>query len=529
MTGKSETGSSAADVVRRRKPLFILLVVLLLAGLPVAVWLDLRHLSEISLRRQAADLNSLISGFRGYYASNVVARVLASPEHVKVIHNYADIPGAIPIPATLSLELGRVVSEKQRNITYRFVSDYPFKNRPPHELDAFERAALASLRKDPKQEIVDVSWSLLTDRVRFVVPIIMGPACVACHNSHPDSPKTDWKVGDVRGIQEVTVSQPLATNLFAFKYLLLYFIFTGVVGFSFIALQSRQAAIIDRINRQLRAANEFLTTISQKISRYLSPQIYRSIFSGEKDVVIRTERKKLTIFFSDIKDFTATTERLQPEEITALLNEYFTEMSAIALRHGGTIDKFVGDAMLIFFGDPETKGTAEDARACLRMAAEMQRRIAELNARWRRQGVEEPFRVRMGINTGFCDVGNFGSNDRMDYTIIGAEANLAQRLQSIAAPGQIVVSYETYALVREIAEARALAPISVKGIAREIVPYAVEGLLEGAGGRAMVFNEHMAGLDLYFDPKAVDSAAAARIRKLLAEAMAALERRSGSE
>jgi len=365
--------------------------------------------------------------------------------------------------------------------------------------------------------------------VRFVVPIIMGPACVACHNSHPDSPKTDWKVGDVRGIQEVTVSQPLATNLFAFKYLLLYFIFTGVVGFSFIALQSRQAAIIDRINRQLRAANEFLTTISQKISRYLSPQIYRSIFSGEKDVVIRTERKKLTIFFSDIKDFTATTERLQPEEITALLNEYFTEMSAIALRHGGTIDKFVGDAMLIFFGDPETKGTAEDARACLRMAAEMQRRIAELNARWRRQGVEEPFRVRMGINTGFCDVGNFGSNDRMDYTIIGAEANLAQRLQSIAAPGQIVVSYETYALVREIAEARALAPISVKGIAREIVPYAVEGLLEGAGGRAMVFNEHMAGLDLYFDPKAVDSAAAARIRKLLAEAMAALERRSGSE
>ena len=268
--------------------------------------------------------------------------------------------------------------------------------------------------------------------------------------------------------------------------------------------------------------------ISTKISRYLSPQIYKSIFSGEKDVVIRTERKKLTIFFSDIKDFTATTERLQPEEITQLLNEYFTEMSAVALAHGGTIDKFVGDAMLIFYGDPETKGAAQDARACLSMAVEMQRRIAELNAKWRRQGIEEPFRVRMGINTGYCDVGNFGSNDRMDYTIIGAEANLAARLQSIAEPGQVVLSYETYALVREIAAARPLQSISVKGISRQVMPYAVEGLLDAAGGRRAVFDEHMAGLDLYFDPKAVDAAAAGRIRALLAEALAALERRTGT-
>ncbi len=102
-----------------------------------------------------------------------------------------------------------------------------------------------------------------------------------------------------------------------------------------------------------------------KISRYLSPQIYKSIFSGQKDVTIHTERKKLTIFFSDIKDFTATTERLQPEQITRLLNEYFTEMSKIALKHGGTIDKFVGDAMLIFFGDPDPRAKRKTPRpAC---------------------------------------------------------------------------------------------------------------------------------------------------------------------
>src|SRR5689334_16576056 len=132
--------SSPADAARRRKPIFFALVLLLLAGLPVAAWLDLRHLSESLLRRQAADLNSLISGFRAYYAANVVGRVLAAPEHTQVVHNYAEVPGAIPIPATLSLELGRVVSEQQHNIAYRFVSDFPFKNRPAHDLDDFERA-----------------------------------------------------------------------------------------------------------------------------------------------------------------------------------------------------------------------------------------------------------------------------------------------------------------------------------------------------------------------------------------------------
>ena len=260
-----------------------------------------------------------------------------------------------------------------------------------------------------------------------------------------------------------------------------------------------------------------------KISRYLAPQIYKSIFSGERDVIIHTERKKLTIFFSDIKDFTATTERLQPEEITSLLNEYFTEMSAIALKHGGTVDKFIGDAILIFFGDPETRGTQEDARACLRMAMDMQRRLSELNAKWRAAGVEHPFRVRMGINTGFCNVGNFGSVDRMDYTIIGAEANLAARLQAVAEPGQIVISYETYALVREVVAARALASISMKGISREVVPYAIEGMLDGSSRQTRRLSEHLSGLDLDFDPTLVETTDAERARAVLRDALAALE------
>jgi adenylate cyclase len=501
------------------------LVAILLGGLPIAVWLDLRNLSEDLLHRQASDMNSLITSVRGFYAKDVVGRVLAAPGvATQVIHNYQDIPGAIPIPATLSLQLGKVISEEQSNIAYRFISDYPFRGRAPHEMDDFEKQALAVLRADPKQRPTQVSWSLFTDQVRLVTPILMAQACVNCHNANPDSPKHDWKVGDVRGIQEVTITQPIATNIGSFKFLILYFLLATATCVTFIVLQRRQAAFIAAINRKLASANEFLAAVSAKISHYLSPQIYKSIFSGQRDVTIHTERKKLTIFFSDIKDFTATTERLQPEQITALLNEYFTEMSTIALEHGGTIDKFIGDAIVIFFGDPETKGTAEDAKACLRMAVAMQRRVAELNAKWRREGVEEPFRVRIGINSGICNVGNFGSNERMDYTIIGGEANLAARLQSIAQPGHIVVSYETYALVRDIVAADALAPITMKGISREVIPYAVSGLLDESGSIRHIFSEHTTGLDFYLDPKAVDAQAAERIRILLRKALAALEK-----
>jgi class 3 adenylate cyclase len=504
--------------------ILILVVLLLLAGLPIVVWLDLRNLTEKALLRQASDLNSVVSSVRGYYATNVVGRILASPGSTQIVHNYETIPGAIPIPATLSLELGRVISAQQQNISYRFVSDFPFMHRAPHVLDDFETNALAALRTNSDQKLTDVSWSISSDRVRLVAPVIMGASCVACHNSHPESPKRDWKIGDVRGIQEIAISQAFAGNLFSFKYLLAYFIFMAASGLAFIALQQRQAATIRNMNQELETANEFLATLSMKISRYLSPQVYKSIFSGQKDVTIHTERKKLTIFFSDIKDFTATTERLQPEQITRLLNEYFTEMSGIALKHGGTVDKFVGDAILIFFGDPESKGEAEDAKACLRMAAEMQQRLAEMNVKWRNEGVEHPFRVRIGINTGFCNVGNFGSTDRMDYTIIGAEANLAARLQSIAEPGHIVASYETYALVRDIVVARALPAITMKGISREVIPYAVEGMLDAAGQKIKIFSEHLTGLDFYLDPSMVHSGSAARIRVVLQDAIAALEK-----
>jgi adenylate cyclase len=522
--GRKPMNESPSMLRRLREPLLILVAFLLLVGLPVAVWFDMHEVTQAGLQRQASDLDAMFTSVRSYYANNIVANVQASPGSTQVSHDYQAIPGAIPIPATMSLELGRVIGRQQQNINYRFVSEYPFQGRAPHVLDEVEKNALAALRRQPHQQIVDVSRSAFSDRVRLMAPVIMEQTCVDCHNSHAYSSKHDWKVGDVRGIQEIDISQPIAANAFSFKYLLAYFVFMGAASTGFIAMQHRQSATIKGMNRELGVANEFLAALSMKISRYLSPQVYKSIFSGQKDVIIQTERKKLTIFFSDIKDFTATTERLQPELITQLLNEYFTEMSNIALAHGGTIDKFIGDAILIFFGDPETKGEAEDAKACLRMAADMQRKLAELNVKWRSAGIEHPFQSRMGINTGFCNVGNFGSADRMDYTIIGAEANLAARLQSIAEPGHIVISYETYALVRDMLAAHALPPITMKGISREVIPYSVEGMLDAEGQTSKIFSTHMTGLDFYLDPRMVNAGSAERIRAVLQQAIAALEK-----
>jgi class 3 adenylate cyclase len=505
----------------------VALMLIILAGLPVAVWLDMRDLTQRALLDQAHDLTSMINNIRDYYAGNVVDRVMAAHgENTQVLPDYETVPGAIPIPATLSLELGDVINADNGNMRFRFFSDYPFNNRAAHVFDAFERHALERLRQDPNAGPYQVSGSIFDRRVRLITPIIMAAGCVSCHNAHPDSPKHDWKVGEVRGIEELTISQPIAAHIFAFKYLLIYFAIVAAAGVAFVALQRHQSALIARFNAELGKTNEFLSSLARKIALYLPPQLYRGILSGQVDVAIATERKKLTIFFSDIVGFTATTERMQPEELTALLNEYLTEMSAVATAHGGTINKFIGDAIVIFFGHPDSRGIAEDAKACLAMAFEMQRRLAELNARWRGRGIEEPFHTRMGINTGFCNVGNFGSNERMDYTIIGAEANLAARLQSIAEPDGIVLSYEAFTLVRDAVRAHPLEPIALKGIAHPVVPYAVEGGVDAAGGRAQVISEHGAGHDLFIDTRALDPVAGARLCRILEGVVAELKARA---
>lgn len=238
----------------------------------------------------------------------------------------------------------------------------------------------------------------------------------------------------------------------------------------------------------LKEKTEQLAELSGKLSKYLSPQIYESIFSGKSDAKIESQRKKLTIFFSDIVKFTEITEKMEPEDLSGLLNDYLDEMSKIAIKHGGTIDKFVGDAVMIFFGDPTTKGVKEDALACVSMVLEMIERLTAMQDIWYSRGISSPFRIRAGVNTGYCTVGNFGSKSKMDYTIIGSQVNVASRLEGIAEPGQIIVSHETWSHIQDLIYCIKKRPVTVKGIANPVQTYQVVGFHNKIGQGDLSFS-----------------------------------------
>jgi PAS domain S-box-containing protein len=233
---------------------------------------------------------------------------------------------------------------------------------------------------------------------------------------------------------------------------------------------------LKRREQDLTEKSAALAALSSKLAKYLAPQVYDSIFTGQQDVKIVSTRKKLTVCFSDLVGFTEITDTMESEDLTQLLNHYLTEMSKIALQYGATIDKYVGDAIVMFFGDPTTLGVKQDALACVHMAIAMQRRVDELAKEWRDAGIVTPLRCRIGIHTGYCTVGNFGSEDRMDYTMVGGTVNLASRLESEAAPGGILISFETYAHVKDDVRCEELGHVQVKGVNRPVATYAVLAL-----------------------------------------------------
>jgi class 3 adenylate cyclase/phosphoglycerate-specific signal transduction histidine kinase len=270
---------------------------------------------------------------------------------------------------------------------------------------------------------------------------------------------------------------------------------------------------------QLTDKSRALEQLSNQLAKYLSPQVYESIFTGKQEVKIASRRKELTVCFSDIAGFTETTDRLESEDLTRLLNHYLTEMSRIALSYGATIDKYVGDAIVIFFGDPETRGVKEDALACVEMAIAMRKRMLELQDVWRASGIEKPLQGRIGINTGYCTVGNFGSEDRMDYTIIGGGVNLASRLEGAATPGEILISFETYANVRDRIHCEERGHISVKGIAYPVATYQVVDAYENLGTERLFIHEERPNLRLDLNLEAMSAGDRGHAATVLREAL----------
>lgn len=269
---------------------------------------------------------------------------------------------------------------------------------------------------------------------------------------------------------------------------------------AFMAFNSnRQARDLNRLKKRFQGQVERFQTLSHQVSKYVAPQIWESIFSGRRQVKLGTQRKKLVVFFSDIVGFSSLSDQLEAETLTDFLNQYLTEMSRIALRYGGTIDKYIGDGIMIFFGDPVTKGTKRDALACVAMAIEMRRHMLKMNQQWSELGLNSPLQIRMGINTGYCTVGNFGTENRMDYTIVGKEVNLASRLESQAEPGEILVSHETYALIKDKIICRQRGSAAVKGFRDEVPMYQVADYRRDLGANPSFINQQGEGFSLYLE------------------------------
>ncbi len=277
--------------------------------------------------------------------------------------------------------------------------------------------------------------------------------------------------------------------------------------------------VIAEREAELAQKTKVLEGLSNQLSKYLSPQVYSSIFSGRQEVKLTSKRKKLTIFFSDIVGFTQTADRLESEDLSQLLNQYLTAMSQIALAYGATIDKYVGDAILAFFGDPDSRGVKEDAVACVKMAIAMRKKMASLADDWREAGIDKPLEVRIGITTGYCTVGNFGSEDRLDYTIIGGAVNTASRLQTLAPPNEIIISYETYALVRDQIRCEEHGEVEVKGIAYPVATYKVVDTLEALKRQTHQFLETHSHMTVDFDLNRMNSDELDRTQKTLENAL----------
>ena len=285
--------------------------------------------------------------------------------------------------------------------------------------------------------------------------------------------------------------------------------------------QNRLIRLSDKSQKKLSVANAKLANFSTKLSKYFSPEVYNSLFTGELDVKVQTQRKLLTIFFSDLEGFTELTERLEPEVLTELLTHYLTEMSKIALRWGGTIDKYIGDAIMIFFGDPASKGEKSDAVNCVRMAMEMVDQLAEVRAIWKDKGLALPLNARMGIHTGICTVGNFGSEDRLDYTVIGNGVNLASRLESNAKPNSILISEDTYLHVRSEINCSKNNTIKVKGVSYPVQTYKVEGLMMEPADQFGLTEHQIPGLSLILDQSKIENRVL--VRKKIKEVLDLLE------
>jgi adenylate cyclase len=244
---------------------------------------------------------------------------------------------------------------------------------------------------------------------------------------------------------------------------------------------------VARLNRQLEArVEEQMAELVRtgELKRFMPHQIAEGLLAGELSLSEGFERRKLTMLFADMVGFTDLSDSLEPEELSEVLNEYLREMTAVAVSHRGTLDNYIGDGLMVIFGAPTRDEESVQAWAAVQAAFGMKARAEELTAAIRGRGIPADLRVRVGVNTGHCTVGVFGSDLLRAYKAVGFPVNVAARLQSEADPGTILVGFRTYALVKDRVRAEQREPLTLKGAARPVEAWEILGLVDGSGGGA---------------------------------------------
>lgn len=239
-----------------------------------------------------------------------------------------------------------------------------------------------------------------------------------------------------------------------------------------VASRDELGVLTDSFNRMARSLRE-KEMIKRAFTRYVAREVVEEILKDPENLVLSGERRQVTVLFCDVRGFTPMSERLAPEEVVLLLNDFYTLMIETTFKYDGTLDKFLGDAVMAVFGAPMAHPD-HSARA-IRTALAMQEGISGLNERRARDG-KEAISVGIGVSAGEAVAGTVGTEDRMEYTVIGDSVNLAARLESNAKPGQILISHRTYERVRDLVDARPLGRIRVKGKEEEVEVYEVLGL-----------------------------------------------------
>ncbi|MDR3576063.1 MAG: adenylate/guanylate cyclase domain-containing protein [Anaerolineaceae bacterium] len=420
------------------------------------------QINKDAAENYAAVFVQSLDKFRNLYSTDVVNRV--QNHGILVTSDYANHEGAIPIPSTLGIEISQQISEPGSAVQARLYSDFPFPTRKdggPHT--DFETEALVTLRVEPDKSVPYIAYTNINGRLslEYAHAVIMEQDCVVCHNSAPDSPKKDWKVGDVGGVQEVVlpIDSAFSTIRKGLLTTLGVMLIITVVGLGLLALA-------------LSALQKSILMLSRTNTAYARfvPGEFLSLLGKQNiiDVALADNvQMEMTVLFSDIRSFTTISEGMDAQKNFQFLSGFMSKMGPIVRKNHGFIDKYFGDAIMAVFQSPDD---ALDA------AIALNQELTEYN-RVRQSNLFSSIDIGIGLNTGKVTLGTLGEQDRMDGTVVSDAVNLASRIEGMTKIYEVtlVISERTFRGLKDADRfaMRLLDRVRVKGKTDPVTIYEV--------------------------------------------------------